>query len=474
MSDKLKVPKVPDKTYYTLSRESYNRERLDRLLKSGKPIQTDQNSSWFVEEVKRDFDTGLDAVVVSQGIKNSKGKWIKTKSPKNVIIAFAGTDPVNQLRQDVIKADAGNVVLGLNPETGINYIVEKNTKDPSKTLAKYVGTPSQEAMLATGKYKLITKTSQFDQADQLVNKIKKKYQGTSTVISTTGHSLGGAEAEYSAVNNDIYAVAFNNPSIVKLHSKEKQKEINNGVYEPYIRSFINPDDMVGAGWWNEYERHNGTTIFTKDPSIARAMREERMSGRPSSVIGKNTAYFLLTTVFRNPDTHMISKKNFAFDNDGNISSINGDDLIYVKGWDAVLPAEVVGGSEAIKVTPSSARKLSEKVQHMVEDLQKIKKEAQNAYQEHDEKISELKVDLYGQVGHGFYDLLNEQDVNNALEEIALSLDKGPIFYDVKTEQTYIDALNNAIRDLDDIGSFLNEIANKFEEKDNLLANWLRR
>ena len=61
-----------------------------------------------------------------------------------------------------------------------------------------------------------------------MREVKQKYKGTSTVISTTGHSLGGAEAEYSAVNNDIYAVAFNSPSIVKLHSEEKQKEINNG------------------------------------------------------------------------------------------------------------------------------------------------------------------------------------------------------------------------------------------------------
>lgn len=129
-----------------------------------------------------------------------------------------------------------------------HYIVEKDAKDTSKTLGKYNGTPSQDAMLTTGKYKLMTKTSQIDQADQLVRSVKKKYAGTSTIISTTGHSLGGAEAEYSAVNNDVYAVAFNSPSVVKLHDEETQKEINSGIYDPYIRSIINPDDMVGAGY----------------------------------------------------------------------------------------------------------------------------------------------------------------------------------------------------------------------------------
>ncbi|MCY8077524.1 hypothetical protein MOB92_21480, partial [Bacillus haynesii] len=70
----------------------------------------------------------------------------------------------------------------------------------------------------------------------------------------TGHSLGGAEAEYSAVNNDIYAVAFNNPSVVKLHSEEKQKEIRSGKYDSSVKAIVNPDDMTGSGWWNEYER----------------------------------------------------------------------------------------------------------------------------------------------------------------------------------------------------------------------------
>ncbi len=70
MSDKIKVPKITDKTYYTLSQESYNRDRLDSKLKTGKPIQTDQKTYWFVEKIKRDHDTGLDAVVFPGAKKN--------------------------------------------------------------------------------------------------------------------------------------------------------------------------------------------------------------------------------------------------------------------------------------------------------------------------------------------------------------------------------------------------------------------
>ncbi|MFN3207370.1 lipase, partial [Bacillus licheniformis] len=99
MSDKIKVPKITDKTYYTLSQESYNRERLDDKLKTGKPIQTDQKTYWYVEKIKRDSDTGLDAVVFSQGQKTKDGKWVKSNSPKNVVVAFAGTNPKEQFFQ---------------------------------------------------------------------------------------------------------------------------------------------------------------------------------------------------------------------------------------------------------------------------------------------------------------------------------------------------------------------------------------
>ncbi len=473
MNHKIKVPKLTDKIYYTLSQESYNHERLVDKLKTGKPIQTDQQTYWYVEKIKTDEDTGLDAVVLSQGEKTQDGKWIKSKNPENVVVAFAGTDIGKDPINDGVKADGGNIVFGNDPQKEVYYIVKKGAEDTSKTLGKYNGTPSQDAMLTTGKYKLITKTSQIDQADQLVRSVKKKYAGTSTIISTTGHSLGGAEAEYSAVNNDVYAVAFNSPSVVKLHDEETQKDINSGIYDPYIRSIINPDDMVGAGYWNEYDRHNGTTIYTKNPSLSQFSRKQRLGGNLNEQISKNLAYFFTTVILRNPDTHGLNEANFIFDRNGNITNPNGDELVFDKNLGALLPAGAIGSGDAIKVTPKNAKKLAEKVQAMTEDLRTMKKEAQNAYQEHDEKIAELKTEFYGQVGHGLFDQLQAQDVTNTIEDIAQSYDKGPIFYDTQAEQAFIDSLQAAITDLEEIGGFLHKIADEFQEKDQMLANWLR-
>ncbi|QHM87522.1 hypothetical protein DXY21_01567 [Bacillus velezensis] len=473
MAKNIKVPEVSDETYYLLSRYAYNYNKLKESLKNNQPIIADRNIPWYVEKIKTDEDTGLDAVVLSQGEKTQDGKWVKSKNPENVVVAFAGTDIGKDPINDGVKADGGNIVFGNDPQKEVYYIVKKDAEDTSKTLGKYNGTPSQDAMLTTGKYKLITKTSQIDQADQLVRSVKKKYAGTSTIISTTGHSLGGAEAEYSAVNNDVYAVAFNSPSVVKLHDEETQKDINSGIYDPYIRSIINPDDMVGAGYWNEYDRHNGTTIYTKNPSLSQFSRKQRLGGNLNEQISKNLTYFFTTVILRNPDTHGLNEANFIFDRNGNITNPNGDELVFDKNLGALLPAGAIGSGDAIKVTPKNAKKLAEKVQAMTEDLRTMKKEAQNAYQEHDEKIAELKTEFYGQVGHGLFDQLQAQDVTNTIEDIAQSYDKGPIFYDTQAEQAFIDSLQAAITDLEEIGGFLHKIADEFQEKDQMLANWLR-
>ncbi|MEC1243934.1 lipase [Bacillus licheniformis] len=478
MSKKIKKSNLTDETYYRISQRSYNYDYLRKKLKNKEYIRINSSVSgatyWYVDKIKTDEDTGLDAAVLSQA-ENKNGKWVKSDHPKNVVVAFAGTDPGKDPLSDVEQADINHIVLGNDPKDKTQYVVKKDAKDMSKTFGRYIGSMEQTAMLESGDYKLITKTSQIDQADQLVREVKQKYKGTSTVISTTGHSLGGAEAEYSAVNNDIYAVAFNSPSIVHLHSDEKQKEINNGDYNSYVKSIINPDDMVGAGWWDEFDRHNGTTIYTKDPSIATANREERLDGNKLQQVGRNLLYFANTLIFQNPDTHGINKSNFSFDENGNVQNIEGDELVYDKNLKAMLPPEVAFGSGAIKVTPEVAKQLAQKVNAIIDDLRTMKREAENAYQEHDAEINDLKHDTYRQVGHGLYDKLTLEDVNNTLKNLAQSFDKkgNPLFYDVHAEKAYIASLKNTISDLEDISGYLAQIAKDFKSKDKMLANWLK-
>lgn len=80
MSDKIKVPKITDKTYYTLSQESYNRERLDDKLKTGKPIQTDQKLIGMSKKLKETL------IRDSMRLLYRRAKKQKTASGSNQII----------------------------------------------------------------------------------------------------------------------------------------------------------------------------------------------------------------------------------------------------------------------------------------------------------------------------------------------------------------------------------------------------
>ncbi|NPC91942.1 hypothetical protein HOO54_06880 [Bacillus sp. WMMC1349] len=172
---------------------------------------------------------------------------------------------------------------------------------------------------------------------------------------------------------------------------------------------------------------------------------------------------------------MDEDNHFTFDKDGNIQNINGSKLAYDTTFDAMLPAEIANGNETIKITPEIAKQLAEKVNTIIDHLHTMKKEAENAYQEHDVAIQEVKAETYRQVGHTLFDQLTSEDVNTTLKDIAQSFDdkKNPLFYDPVAEETFINSLKNTISDLEDISGYLSQIGKDFKAKDKILAKWLK-
>ncbi|MED1748521.1 lipase [Bacillus zhangzhouensis] len=470
MKETTKRSNLSDEEYFRLSGLAYNDKTISIHNEIKKPLKVNGGFYWYIDKIKKDQDTGLDAVVLVQA-KKKNGRWSKTNNPENVVIAFAGTDPKNQFIQDVIKADGGNVVAGLQTKTKIPYIVKKETKDYTKSISKYTGSPGQEAMLNSGDYKLITKNSQFDQSDQLVKEVKRKYAGRNTVISATGHSLGGAEADYAGVINGIYSVGFNNPSIVKLHDKETQKKIKNGDFRAMNKSIINPDDMVGAGWGLEYDRHNGTTIYTKDPSDARLKRHKRLKAAALSGTLIPIAADFIMQALGIDDTHAISESNFKFDQNGNIINIDGSKDVYNRDLETMTTYADMDG-QTIKVDKAVAKRLAEQLTLALEELRNIKKEVEAFPREHSLTTYNLsnqfksKLDQFNQLG--------PNDVDQALLEIAPHADKGtPLFYDENEQYNFEASLHYMIQDLEEITEFIVKMADNLTEKDQELAKWLR-
>nr|MDH3084226.1 hypothetical protein [Bacillus subtilis] len=303
--------------------------------------------------------------------------------------------------------------MGKDPKKKVQYIMKKDASENSKAIAKYNGSMEQAMMIKSGEYKIVTKTSQFDQGDKIVANEVKKYAGANTVISTTGHSLGGADAEYAGVNNNVYSVAFNNPSIVKLHDEETQKKIRNGEFDLYHKAIINPDDMVGSGWFLEYDRHNGTTIYTKDPSIARQDRANRLNtslGIPG-VLGSLITSFYGQAFAKNPDTHSLNDSNFTFDKNGNIQSVDGKKGVYNQNIESFSSFSGMNG-QTIKVDAKYAKELAKRLHATIEDLKTKKQAIERFPHDHSKMVYDVKSICGKRLGE-FKDL-DPSDVDKAV------------------------------------------------------------
>ncbi|MGM0948747.1 lipase [Bacillus vallismortis] len=470
MSKKAKVPNISDQDYYSISQLTYRDEYLKKHFSKKIPVKINSGKQYFIDKIKKDPDTGLDVYVFVQA-KKKEGKWVKPKEPENVVVGFQGTNQ-EQIKADVISADGGNVVMGKDPKKKVQYIMKKDASENSKAIAKYNGSMEQAMMIKSGEYKIVTKTSQFDQGDKLVANEVKKYAGTNTVISTTGHSLGGADAEYAGVNNDVYSVAFNNPSIVKLHDEETQKKIRNGEFDLYHKAIINPDDMVGSGWFLEYDRHNGTTIYTKDPSIARQDRANRLNtslGIPG-VLGSLITSFYGQAFAKNPDTHSLNDSNFKFDKNGHIQSVDGRNGVYNQNIESFSSYSGMNG-QTIKVDAKYAKELAKRLQAAIEDLKTKKQAIEQFPHDHSKMVYDVKSICGKRLGE-FKDL-DPSDVDKAVLFHAPYVKEGAAFYDSEEHYQTEASLHYLIRDLEDISEFIVKMAEDLKDKDNELASWLR-
>ncbi|RXK26575.1 hypothetical protein A6g_17965 [Bacillus velezensis] len=132
MSKKIRTSNLTDETYYRMSQRAYNYDYLKRKLEKNDYIRINSSISkptyWYVDQIKSDSDTGLDAVVLVQAIQAVKknGKLMKSKNPENVVVPFAGSE--------IAKGpifDCGNIVFGNDPKKEVYYFVKEDAEDTS-------------------------------------------------------------------------------------------------------------------------------------------------------------------------------------------------------------------------------------------------------------------------------------------------------------------------------------------------------
>lgn len=335
---------IQDLTYHDLSKAAYGKAKNVSVIYPGgeqkwKPIKEKQFKL-------HDKDTGFDANVYIN------------KDMKQIVIAYRGTSEAKDVKTDLHDVVLGEVKTNQEElkkiEKGDIHPFLKNDPEYKKKIIREID------------------NSQFTQADELAIAVKdyvKQHKSLKDYeISTTGHSLGGAEAEYAAVKHSFKAVTWNAPDITHLLPDNLQKNVRKGNYTKQIVSYVNPKDVIGSGSFKEYESHTGQTVYiNEDFDVANAQESNTFARFLNSVIASRGGYHLMKTA------------GFGFDDYGNLNNllIDGDTgkvLTRSPNFQNPFtePGEVTaasGGSridKQIKLTPSKLKKLGKDFQEIGE------------------------------------------------------------------------------------------------------------
>ncbi|SDY39647.1 DUF2974 domain-containing protein [Bacillus sp. 166amftsu] len=215
--------RISDKTYNSLSDAAYQKERVI-VTNDGRG-----DEKWIPIHPEgatlHDPVTGFDATV------------FYNKQTKEVVVSYRGTE-------------GGKSIDRAGPDywTDFKYIFkgDKPLQDGEKI------NPSDKTQVVA--------PNQFTQATSLLEIVKKEYGGEAT-ITVTGHSLGGANAQYAAAMCDVPAITYSAPGVYDMLPKEIQEKVDSGEYKGKITNYINPKDSISGGFLWEDKNHIGDTYM---------------------------------------------------------------------------------------------------------------------------------------------------------------------------------------------------------------------
>ncbi|MEK4742702.1 MULTISPECIES: lipase family protein [unclassified Bacillus (in: firmicutes)] len=213
-----------------ISDEAY-RELADGAYKSDEGVKINNkrgSEEWEPIHPKgaklHDKETGFDATVY------------QNKVTGDIVVAYRGTEGKESLDRSVpdFITDAKYILMGKNPIQDGEKI---DPYDKSQVIA----------------------ASQFTQSVSLLEIVKKEYPNQK--ISTTGHSLGGANAQFASAICGVPAVTYSAPGVYDMLPKDIQKKVDAGEYKGQITNYINPKDTISGGALREDKTHIGDTYM---------------------------------------------------------------------------------------------------------------------------------------------------------------------------------------------------------------------
>ncbi|WP_250674474.1 hypothetical protein LZ906_016605 (plasmid) [Paraclostridium ghonii] len=366
---------MSDEEYYDLCNKSYK----DEILRGGNDIKIQAGTKeikWKVLDSVDNKKSGLQgsALVPSEEYEDIKsGK----KEASNMVFLSRGTESLTDWACNISDLGTYPKPIKLREFEKSNFIkisrasIKINQAIPNVFKKYILGSMS-------------TKNNQFVEYEDFVNETVKKYKPKE--YSFTGHSLGGALAQYEGVLHDKKTVTYSAARAYRLLPKEFQNKVKNGYYDSKIVNYKHEYDPVGHVPSGELI---GRQLFVQS-NVKFSFKDD--SFNILNLIPSASRFGLSTILFGKYalDQHSLGSFDGVFTSSGNVK-------LYVN------VDEVLRSTNSLR---DNTNYLDGLIYHIEERMDTLDRETQRIYEE-----------LLSEMGRGEYSRLTQADLDELMDEI---------------------------------------------------------
>lgn len=240
---------ITDKEYYELCKISYD----DKILSIGNNIKLQSGTKEISWKVINSIDNDKSGLQGAALIPSEEYEDVKTgkNQPSKMVFVSRGTENLTDWscnisdlgtypKPSVLRKIENSKIIKIN-----RTLIKSSAVMPKFLKTYYIGATT-------------TKDNQFAEYDDFVKNTINKYKPKD--YSFTGHSLGGALAQYEAVINNKIGVTYSAAKAYRLLPKEFQEKVRRGEYKNQIFNYKHRGDPVGYVPLGELI---GTQLFVK-------------------------------------------------------------------------------------------------------------------------------------------------------------------------------------------------------------------